>query len=125
VRNFGTPVLARLFLLLLSTKLKDFLAEQARAPASLSDKERKMPIAKSREWTEEEVQEAIATIKRERGLWEELEQVEKTTGDFGDTDLADRERGVLVRLHSDCELSEITQLYVAVRAHRRAELGLK
>jgi hypothetical protein len=36
-----------------------------------------MRLAKSREWTEAEVREAIAAIKTEPGLWAELENIEK------------------------------------------------
>ena len=83
-----------------------------------------MPIAKSRDWTEAEVQEAIAAIKQEPGLWEEVEHIEKTTGDF-EMEVHHKELRILFRLHQDCELNEITDLYHAIRNYRRAQLGLK
>ena len=84
-----------------------------------------MTLAKSRDWTEAEVQEAILEIKKEPGLWEELEQIEKTTGDFRDTEAEKKEWRALKRLHPECELHEATQLYIAIRKYRRGHLGLK
>jgi hypothetical protein len=84
-----------------------------------------MSAGKSRLWTENDVHEAIAKMKEEPGLWPEIEHTERTTGDFRDTDTGKRERQVLARLHPDCTLLEITDLYVAVRKHRRSKLGLK
>jgi hypothetical protein len=86
-----------------------------------------MKIAKSRAWTEAEVQEAVAAIKREAGLWQELEHVEITTADIRQTELFRREMTILRRLHPDPELGlhEMTGLYGVVRDFRRARLGLK
>ncbi|WP_315806671.1 MULTISPECIES: hypothetical protein [unclassified Bradyrhizobium] len=82
-----------------------------------------MKIAKSRDWTEAEVGEAVASIKREPGLWDELRRIEQTTGDF-DNDVGLRADRIVARMHPECELHEITQLLIAVRLVRRAELGL-
>ncbi len=84
-----------------------------------------MKEVKSRDWTEMEVRRAVAEIQREPGLWEELERIEKATGEFRDSDAADKELGILTKLHPECSLHEITQLYVAVRKYRRDLLGLK
>ena len=84
-----------------------------------------MMVAESRNWTEEEVHEAIAEIKREPGLWLELEHVERTTADFRGTEFGRREHRILVRLHPECTLSEITGLYWQIRDCRRSQLELK
>jgi hypothetical protein len=84
-----------------------------------------MTLAKSRDWTDTEVQEAISAIKKEPGLWEELEHIEKTTGDFANTEAEKREWRVLLALHPGSELHEKTQLYMAIRNYRRVQLGLK
>jgi hypothetical protein len=69
------------------------------------------------------VQEAIAEIKKEPGLWEELKQIEKTTGDFRDTVAERKEWRRLIKLHPECQLHEMTQLHVAIRKYRRAQPG--
>jgi hypothetical protein len=74
-----------------------------------------MPLVKSRNWTEADVQEAIAKIKEEPGLWQELEKIEKTTAEFRNTEAGLRERRILAELHPNCSLNEITDLYVPVR----------
>jgi hypothetical protein len=84
-----------------------------------------MKIAKSRNWTETEVQAAISVIRAEPGLWNELEHIEKTTADFRDTDVGLRERVLIKKLHPTSTFHEITQLYFEVRKFRRAALGLK
>jgi hypothetical protein len=78
-----------------------------------------------RNWTKIEVQEAIDAIKKEPSLWEELEQTERTTGEFRNTEASTNQRRVLARLHPDCTLHEITQLKLAIRIRRRAQLGLE
>jgi hypothetical protein len=83
-----------------------------------------MALAKSRDWTDTEVQEAVAAIKIEPGLWEELARIERTTGNFENSEAWLAENRILSTLHPECGLHEITQLYVAVRKHRRDELGL-
>jgi hypothetical protein len=54
-----------------------------------------MPLAKSRDWTEAEVQEAIDQIKKEPGLWEKLEYVEGTTAEFRGSEIGETESSVL------------------------------
>jgi hypothetical protein len=72
--------------------------------------------AKTRDWTDKEVAEAIARIKSERpDVWEELQRIEDTTRDLRGSEAAKIERGLLVRMHPECELSEITQLFSAIR----------
>jgi hypothetical protein len=83
-----------------------------------------MKRAKSRNWTQAEVDEAIAAINREPGLWEELRRIEATTGEF-DVDAGLRAERIVVQLHPECELNEITDLLIALRLSRRAQLGLK
>jgi hypothetical protein len=83
-----------------------------------------MKIARSRAWAQAEIDQAIAAIKRVPGLWEELKQIEATTGDF-DVDAGLKAERIVVRLHPECELNEITDLKIAIRLLRRAELGLK
>jgi hypothetical protein len=84
-----------------------------------------MKIAKSRVWTTAEIEEAIAAIRTEPGLWDELSRIEAITGEFRDVEAGVQERRIVTQLHPECELSEITQLMLAVRLSRRAELGLK
>ena len=84
-----------------------------------------MKIAKSRKWTQAEVEEAIAVLKSEPGLWEELERIEATTGEFRDVDAGFQEQRIVTRLHPECELNEITDLLLAIRLFRRAKLELK
>lgn len=45
-----------------------------------------MKMAKSRAWTEDEVQQAIDEMKRMPSLWEEIEHIERTSADFTETD---------------------------------------
>jgi hypothetical protein len=82
-----------------------------------------MKIAKSRAWTQAEAEEAIAALKAEPGLWEELKRIEATTGEFRGTKAGLRQSQILARLHRECELNEITDLLIAVRKSRRIELG--
>ena len=84
-----------------------------------------MPIAKSRKWTEAEIQDGIAAIKSHPGLWEEVENIEKATGEFTDTEAGLQEYRILKRLHQETMLNELADLYAAIRRHRRARLGLK
>lgn len=83
-----------------------------------------MKIAKSRQWSEVEVEEAVAALKREPGLWEELERIEATTGEFRGVDAGLKEQQIITRLHRECELNEITDLLLAIRRTRRAKFGL-
>jgi hypothetical protein len=69
-----------------------------------------MRLAKSRDWSDAEVQEAVAAIKAEPGLWAELENIEKTTGESNGTEVGFKELQVLARLHSGCELHLATVL---------------
>jgi hypothetical protein len=84
---------------------------------------RAVKLAKSRKWTDVEVQRAIAEIKKEPNLWEELEKIEKTTGDFRGTPAGLKEQEIVASLHRDCELNELTDLHVAIRRRRRTFLG--
>ena len=84
-----------------------------------------MKIAKSRSWTDAEVQHAIAEIKKEPGLWEELERIEATTGELGDVEAGRKEERIVVRLHPECGLKEVVDLLLAIRLFRCAALGLK
>jgi len=84
-----------------------------------------MKWAKSRVWTESEVQHAIAEMRKVPNLWDEIERIEKTTGDFTGTEVDRQERRIMSRLHPECELNEVTDLYIAIRKYRRAQLGLK
>jgi hypothetical protein len=84
-----------------------------------------MKIAKTRKWTEAEVEEAVAALKKHPGLWEELERIEATTGEFGDVEAGLEEMRIAKRLHLDCELNEITDLLLAIRLYRRAALELR
>ena len=84
-----------------------------------------MKIAKSRNWTETEVQAAISVIRAEPGLWKELEHIEKTTADFRDTDVGLRELALIQKLHPASSFRERNQLYGEIRKFRRAALGLK
>jgi hypothetical protein len=84
-----------------------------------------MVSAKPRQWTQAEVQEAIAAVKNEPGLWAELEEIEKTTGDLTDTEAGLREQRILARLHPGCRLIDDNELYAAVRLYRLAKLGLE
>jgi hypothetical protein len=83
-----------------------------------------MKIAKSRAWTQGEIDQAIAAIKRVPGLWEELMQIEAATGDFN-VDAGLKAERIIMQLHPECELNEITDLKIASRLSRRAELGIK
>ena len=78
-----------------------------------------------RNWTEADVLEAVTEMKKNPELWQEIEHIEKTTGDFRDTDTGSKETRILARLHPECSLFETTDLYQAVRKYRRAQLGLK
>jgi Protein of unknown function (DUF1629) len=84
-----------------------------------------MKTAKSRSWTDADVQETIAEIKKKAGLWEELERIEATTGEFRDVDAGLEQTRVVIGFHPKCELNEITDLLLAIRLVRRATLGLK
>jgi hypothetical protein len=76
--------------------------------------------AKTRDWTDKEVAEAIAHIKSERpDAWEELQRLEDTTGDLTGSEAIHIQTGILVRMHPECELNEITQLKSALRAVRQ------
>jgi hypothetical protein len=81
-------------------------------------------IAWSPRWSEAEVQQAIAEIKKEPGLWDELERIERTQRDFGETKAGNREFSILVNLHPECVLNEIGQLHGVIRAYHRRQLGL-
>jgi hypothetical protein len=81
--------------------------------------------AAKRVWTKAEVQAAVEALKREPGLWQELEHIEATTGEFRGVEAGVKEQRVVTQLHAECKLSEITDLLLAVRVFRRAGLGLK
>jgi hypothetical protein len=84
-----------------------------------------MAIAKSKQWSEADVQEALAVIKAVPGLWEELERVEKASViDRKTIEAGRREYDVLVRLHPGCDLNELTDLYMPIRRILRKGLGL-
>ena len=78
-------------------------------------------------WSEEDIERAISEIKSVPGLWNQLEEMEKTTADFRGTELQRAEFSILGKLFPDHSLSlnEMTDLYAAVRKYRRAELGLR
>jgi hypothetical protein len=84
-----------------------------------------MKIAKSRVWTPVEVEEAGVALRKEPGLWDELERLEKENGDFLESDAGRREMQIVARLHRGCELKEISDLLAALRRVRRKKLGLK
>jgi hypothetical protein len=84
-----------------------------------------MKFAKSRSWTDAEVENAVAALKNEPGLWEELERIEATTGEFRDVEAGLQETRIVMRLHPECELNEITDLLLAIRLLRRAAVGMK
>jgi hypothetical protein len=93
--------------------------------AQTTTAEVRMNDIRERNWTDVEVQEAISAIKKQPGLWEELEQIERTTGEFRNTEASTKELRVLARLHPECTLHEITQLNMAIRICRRVRLGLE
>lgn len=79
--------------------------------------------AESRDWTPQEVAEAAAHIKQERpDVWAELLELERTTGDLRGSKAADIEMGILGYLHPECDLSQLTQLFIKVRTKRIEEL---
>jgi len=85
-----------------------------------------MAIAKSKVWTEADINEAVVVIKAVPGLWEELERVEKASViDRKTIEAGRREYDVLAKLHPDCDLNELTDLYMPIRRQMRADLGLK
>ncbi len=82
--------------------------------------------AKSRDWTDAEVTEAVEYLKKDiPETWAELEKLEMTTGDLRGTDAVDMQYAILKELHPECEFYEISQLGGKVRDLRRAQLGLK
>ncbi len=84
-----------------------------------------MAIAKSKQWSEADVQEALGVIKAVPGLWEELERVEQASViDRKTIEAGRREYDVLVRLHPNCDLNELTDLYMPIRRILRKGLGL-
>jgi hypothetical protein len=115
---------------ILSEFIVNFVAEAPAASASSKNASRALlgamltQPARWRKWTDAEVEEAIAEIKREPGLWEELERIEKTTAGFN-TEVGKREWDILIKLHPECPLREINDLYCPVRSYRRAQLGLE
>jgi hypothetical protein len=69
-----------------------------------------MKIAKPRTWTTAEIEEAIAAIRKEPGLWGELSRIEAKAGEFRDVEAGVQERRIDTQLHPECELNEITEL---------------
>jgi hypothetical protein len=82
--------------------------------------------ATSRDWTEDEVAEAVAFLKQDMPEgWAELEELERTTGDLRVSEAADNLFALLSHLYPDCEPSEISQLAWKVRIARRSALGIE
>ncbi|RCS21528.1 hypothetical protein DUT91_20125 [Phyllobacterium salinisoli] len=82
--------------------------------------------AQTRNWTDEEVAEAVEYLKRRRPeVWAELELLEMTAGDLCGSEAGGLEFATLTVLHSECKSYEIAQLESKVRDVRRAQLGLK
>lgn len=80
--------------------------------------------ATTRDWTDEEVAEAVAFLKQKHAkIWAELVKLEP--GDLRESEAALLQSGALFSLHPECELSEITSLERKVRQVRWAELGLE
>ncbi len=67
-----------------------------------------MAIAKSKQWTEADVQAAMEVIKAVPGLWEELERIEKSSViDRKTIEAGRREYDVLVRLQSGLRFERV------------------
>ncbi|WP_276120896.1 hypothetical protein [Pararhizobium qamdonense] len=82
--------------------------------------------ATTRDWTEDEVAEAVAFLKQDMPEgWAELEELERTTGDLRESDAAGNLFAALSDLYPDCEPSEISQLSLKVRIARRSALGIE
>lgn len=82
--------------------------------------------ATSRDWTEDEVTEAVAFLKQDMPEgWAELEELERTTGDLRESDAAGNLFAALSDLYPDCEPREISQLAWKVRIARRTALGIE
>lgn len=82
--------------------------------------------AQLRDWTPEEVAEAVAYVKQKRpDVWAELLELERTTGDLRGSDARHIEGGLLSILHPECKLTQIGQLISKLRDVRREELKLK
>jgi hypothetical protein len=86
-----------------------------------------MGLAKSRDWTQADVQAAIDVIKAVPGLWEELEKIEQATKIDARKviETGRREYDVLVRLHPDADLNELTDLYIPIQKLLREGLQSK
>lgn len=81
--------------------------------------------AKTRDWSEEEVKEALEYVKREIPQeWAELEQLELTTGDLNGSRAIGIQFAALSELHPECEPYELSQLEDKIRDIRRINLGL-
>ena len=78
-----------------------------------------------RKWTPEEVDEAIASIKKRLPeVWAELERVEAAAGDFTGVKEYDIHAGLVVQHFKIESLIDLTNLLAAIRMKRRAGLGL-
>jgi len=83
-----------------------------------------MGVAKSKVWTEADVENAIGVLKAVPGLWEELERVEQASIiDRKTIEAGRREYDVLAKLHPGADLNELTDLYMPIQKLLRA--GLK
>ena len=77
--------------------------------------------AKSRDWTDSEVQEAAAFVRNERpDVWQKLLDVERTAGDYHGVEEKNTEWRLLHQLHPECELNELTDMFLKLRKLRMA-----
>lgn len=84
------------------------------------------PKASIREWTKQDVTDALVYLRRERPeIMAELDRLEIESGDLTDADSASIALGLLFKLHPECDLLEITDLFSAVRIERRSQLSLR
>lgn len=69
-----------------------------------------------RKWTPAEVEEMRAFIqKAEPGLWEQLEEVERTTGDFTDLEIKNRVSKLIRQKHPESGRIDAMEMFVALR----------
>ncbi len=83
--------------------------------------------ANPRNWTSQEVLEAIARIKdADPQLWEEIVRIERTTGEFTGTATHDSWVGLLAKLYPppEYDLNARIDLYLQIRMHVERMLGL-
>ena len=78
-----------------------------------------------RKWTPEEVDEAIASIKKRLPeVWAELERIETAGGDFTGVKEYDIQAGLAVQHFKIESLIDLTNLLAGIRMKRREVLGL-